>query len=74
MRSMCSCCVQHLLPIAFLPGWCLGEEEGLGTCSSEVYAAHIADVDSAQHHLQASGDYRYSECFMVGQDELSQGI
>lgn len=72
MRS--SCCVQHLLPIAFLPGWCLGEAEGLGTCSAETNTAHRADVDSAQQQLQASGDYRHSEYFVVGQDGLSQGI
>lgn len=42
-----------------LPGWCLGAAEGLGTHSAEAYAAHIADVGSIQHQLQASGDYRH---------------
>lgn len=48
------------LPLSWgLPGWCLGAAEGLGTCSAEAYAAHVADVGSAQHQLQASGDYRH---------------
>lgn len=48
------------LPLSWdLPGCCLGVAEVLETHSAKACPAHVADVGSAQHQLQASGDCRH---------------
>lgn len=63
MRSMCILAVStdfSPLPLSWnLPGCCLTVAEGFKTCSIKAHPALVADVGSAQHQLQASGDCRH---------------